>query len=193
MTWDLSVHQLDSLPEKVFNEEIDREIVKGVAGHRLGTQFLWSYHTKSESPRVVDLKTDRPELTPEQYARLMRLATLRSVDSYFHKIRNNLRSASRPVLTPDSNGLTSDRQFPLQTGHADQDHRDLPLPPQLDGHAADDADAGNEARSRKGADLREGSLWRVSGATDHHGDSCSTTTMSMNPTKRGSFEIRYDS
>lgn len=37
----LSAHQLDSLPEKIFNEneEIDREIVKRLADHRLGTPF----------------------------------------------------------------------------------------------------------------------------------------------------------
>lgn len=107
----LSAHQLNSLPEKIFNEEIDREIVKRLAGHRLGTPFAWPYHTKSEPSRVVDLKTDRPELTTERCARLMRLATLRSVDSYFHKIRSNVRPASRPVSTPSSNGRTWDRHF----------------------------------------------------------------------------------
>lgn len=107
----LSAHQLDSLPEKVFNEEIDREIVKRLAGHRLGTPFAWPYHTKSEPSRVVDLKTDRPELTTERCARLMRLATLRSVDSYFHKIRSNVRPTSRPVSTPSNNGRTWDRHF----------------------------------------------------------------------------------
>tara|TARA_R110000787_G_scaffold64644_1_gene145845 strand:- start:103 stop:1836 length:1734 start_codon:yes stop_codon:yes gene_type:complete len=107
----LTAHQLDCLPEKVFNEEIDREIVKRLAGHQLGAPFAWPYHTKSEPSRVVDLKTDRPELTTERYARLMRLATLRSVDSYFHKIRSNIRPASRPVSTPSNNGRTWDRHF----------------------------------------------------------------------------------
>ena len=41
----------------------------------------------------------------------MRLATLRSVDSYFHKIRSNIRPASRPVSTPSNNGRTWDRHF----------------------------------------------------------------------------------
>ncbi len=107
----LTAHQLDCLPEKILNEEIDREIVKRLAGHRLGTPYAWPYHTKSEPSRVVDLKTDRPELSTERCARLMRLATLRSVDSYFHKIRSNVRPASRPVSTPSGNGRTWDRHF----------------------------------------------------------------------------------
>jgi hypothetical protein len=85
--------------------------VKRLAGQRLGTPFAWSYHTKSEPSRVVDLKTDRPELTTERCARLMRRATLRSVDRYCHKIRSDVRPASRPVSTPSNNGRTSDRHF----------------------------------------------------------------------------------
>lgn len=107
----LTAHQLDSLPEKVLNEEIDREIVKRLAGHPLGAPFAWPYHSKSEPDRVIDLRTDRAELSTDRFARLMRLATLRSVDSYFHKIRSNVRAASRPVSTPSGNGRTWDRHF----------------------------------------------------------------------------------
>ncbi len=107
----LTAQQLDSLPEFVLNEEIDREIVKRLAGRPLGSTFEWPYHTKSEPSRIIDLKTDRPELSTERCARLMRLATLRSVDSYFHKIRSNVRPASRPVSTPSANGRTWDRHF----------------------------------------------------------------------------------
>ena len=107
----LTAHQLNSLPEFVLNEEIDREIVKRLAGRPIGSPFDWPYHTKSEPSRAVDLKTDRPELSTERCARLMRLATLRSVDSYFHKIRSNVRPASRPVSTPSANGRTWDRHF----------------------------------------------------------------------------------
>jgi transposase-like protein len=107
----LTTHELDSLPEMVFNEEIDRAIVNRLPGHKIGAPFAWPYHTKSEPSRIVDLKTDRPSLSSERYARLMRLATLRSVDSYFHKIRSNVRPASRPVSTPSGNGRTWDRYF----------------------------------------------------------------------------------
>ncbi|WP_076533181.1 hypothetical protein [Roseovarius nanhaiticus] len=107
----LTPHELNSLPAFVLNEEIDKEIVKRMAGRPLGSLFAWPYHTKSEPSRVIDLKTDRPELSTERCARLMRLATLRSVDSYFHKIRSNVRPAARPVSTPSANGRTWDRHF----------------------------------------------------------------------------------
>jgi transposase-like protein len=107
----LSAHQLNCLPAFVLDEELDRLIVKQLAGQTIGTPFAWPYHTKSEPSRVVDLKTDRADLTTERCARLMRLATLRSVDSYFHKIRSNVRPASRPVSTPSGNGRTWDRYF----------------------------------------------------------------------------------
>lgn len=41
----------------------------------------------------------------------MRLATLRSVDSYFHKVRSNLRFAARGSSTPSGNGQTWDRHY----------------------------------------------------------------------------------
>ncbi len=41
----------------------------------------------------------------------MRFAILRSADSYFHKIRSNVRPASRPVSTPSGNGRAWDRYF----------------------------------------------------------------------------------
>lgn len=107
----LTAHQLDCLPSAVLNDELDREIVKRLIGHKIGKPFAWPYHTKSEPTRVVDLKTDRSQLTTERCARLMRLATLRSVDSYFHKIRSNVRPASRPVSTPSGNGRTWDGYY----------------------------------------------------------------------------------
>ena len=108
---ELTAHQIDCLPEEVLNEELDREITKRLVGHTIGTPFAWPYHTKSETSRVVDLKTDRAALSTERCARLMRLATLRSVDSYFHKTRSNVRPASRPVSTPSGNGRTWDRHY----------------------------------------------------------------------------------
>lgn len=41
----------------------------------------------------------------------MRLATLRSVDSYFYKVRSNIRFAARPAHTPSGNGRTWDRHY----------------------------------------------------------------------------------
>lgn len=89
----LTAHQLDCLPEKVLNEEIDLEMVKRLIGHSLGAQLDWPYHSKSESNRGVDLRTDRAALSTDWFARLMRLAAMRSVDSYFHKIGSKVRPA----------------------------------------------------------------------------------------------------
>jgi hypothetical protein len=77
----------------------------------VGAPFLWPYHTKSEPLRTIRLLTDRPEMERARRARLMRLATLRSVDSYFHKVRRNLRFASRPAHTPSGNGRAWDRHY----------------------------------------------------------------------------------
>ena len=107
----LSAHQLNCLPTFVLNEALDRLIVKQLTGRATGAPFAWPSHTKSGPSRVVDLKTDRAGLTTERCARLMRLATLRSVDRYFHKIRSTVRPASRPVSTPSGNGRTWDRHF----------------------------------------------------------------------------------
>ena len=41
----------------------------------------------------------------------MRLATLRSVDAYFHKVRSNIRFAARPAHTASGNGRTWDRHY----------------------------------------------------------------------------------
>ena len=47
----------------------------------------------------------------DRRARLMRLATLRAVDAYFHKVRSNLRFAARPAHTPSGNGRAWDRHY----------------------------------------------------------------------------------
>jgi len=41
----------------------------------------------------------------------MRLATLRSVDAYFHKIRSNIRATARPGRTASSNNRAWDRHY----------------------------------------------------------------------------------
>jgi transposase-like protein len=105
----LTAHQLNSLPRFVFEEEVDREITKRLVGHQLGARFPWPYHSQSEPCRIVHLRTDRAPLANERRARLMRLATLRSVDAYFHKIRSNIKAAWRPAATPSGNGRFWDR------------------------------------------------------------------------------------
>lgn len=86
--------------------------VEGLLGtYPVGMPFEWPFHTKSEPGREIRILTDRPSMPNDRRARLMRLATLRSVDSYFHKVRSNLRFAARPGHTPSGNGQTWDRHY----------------------------------------------------------------------------------
>ena len=80
-------------------------------GHLLGEPFAWPFHTKSEPHRRIRILTDRADMAPDRRARLMRLATLRSVDAYFHKVRSNIRFAARPGHTPSGNGRAWDRHY----------------------------------------------------------------------------------
>ncbi|PTW95449.1 hypothetical protein C8N33_1301 [Pararhodobacter aggregans] len=80
-------------------------------GSPLGAPFAWPFHTKSEPHRRIRILTDRADMDPDRRARLMRLATLRSVDAYFHKVRSNIRFAARPAHTPSGNGRTWDRHY----------------------------------------------------------------------------------
>ncbi|MBR9766777.1 MAG: hypothetical protein GYB53_25490 [Rhodobacteraceae bacterium] len=79
--------------------------------HLLGAPFAWPFHTKSEPHRRIRILTDRVDMEPDRRARLMRLATLRSVDAYFHKVRSNIRFAARPAHTPSGNGRAWDRHY----------------------------------------------------------------------------------
>ena len=98
-----------SLSDK--NDCLDATVEGLLAGHLPGEPFLWPFHTKSEPTRLVRILTDRPEMAPDRRARLIRLATLRSVDSYFHKVRSNIKFAARPGHTPSSNGRTWDKHY----------------------------------------------------------------------------------
>uniref|UniRef100_A4WR02 Uncharacterized protein n=1 Tax=Cereibacter sphaeroides (strain ATCC 17025 / ATH 2.4.3) TaxID=349102 RepID=A4WR02_CERS5 len=86
--------------------------VEGLLVGRLpGEPFAWPFHTKSEPHRRIRIITDRIGMAPDRRARLMRLATLRSVDAYFHKVRSNVRFAARPGRTPSSNDRAWDRHY----------------------------------------------------------------------------------
>ncbi|MGR3453614.1 transposase [Pseudooceanicola sp.] len=97
------------LEEKL--QRTDTAIEGLLHGHLLGEPFAWPFHTKSEPHRRIRILTDRPDMAPDRRARLMRLATLRSVDSYFHKVRSNIRFAARPAHTPSGNGRAWDRHY----------------------------------------------------------------------------------
>ncbi|WP_226626796.1 hypothetical protein [Alloyangia pacifica] len=92
-------------------QRTDMAIEGLLCGHLLGEPFAWPFHTKSEPHRRIRILTDRLEMAPDRRARLMRLATLRSVDAYFHKVRSNIRFAARPAHTPSGNGRTWDRHY----------------------------------------------------------------------------------
>lgn len=107
----LPEEELSLIPGRYLNAEIDKLIEPRLLLTKIGDPFLWPFHTKSEPNRVIDLLTDRPTLMNDRRARLMRLGTLRSVDSYFHKVGSNVRAAFRPSATPSSNGQTWDRYY----------------------------------------------------------------------------------
>ncbi|WP_273524681.1 hypothetical protein [Rhodosalinus sediminis] len=95
--------QFRTIPTQFANEIIDYEIVGQIEGAPPGCPFEWPYHTKPEPDRTLRILTDRGQIPVDRKARLMRLATLRSVDSYFHKVRSNIRATARPGHTPSSN------------------------------------------------------------------------------------------
>ena len=95
-----------ALSPREREEQTDIAIEGLLRGYQLSEPFEWPFHTKSEPYRRIRILTDRPDMAPERRARLMRLATLRSVDAYFHKVRSNVRFAARPAHTPSANGRT---------------------------------------------------------------------------------------
>lgn len=105
----ISRSQWKALPAEEAIEITDQVIAQMLIGQPLGDPFEWPFHTKAEPNRKVRILTDCPTMDPDRRARLMRLATLRSVDQYFHKVRSNLRFAARAGHTPSSNGRAWDR------------------------------------------------------------------------------------
>ncbi|WP_156945892.1 hypothetical protein [Roseicyclus elongatus] len=108
--------QWSTMPAEDAIKITDHIISQMLVGHPLDAPFDWPFHTKAEPNRKVRILTDRPEMDPDRRARLMRLATLRSVDQYFHKVRSNLRFAARPGHTPSNNGRAWDRHYLYNPG-----------------------------------------------------------------------------
>lgn len=99
----ITPEQFKAIPTEFANEIIDYEIIAQIQGAPSGCPFNWPYHTKPEPDRTLRILTDRGQIPVDRQARLMRLATLRSVDAYFHKVRSNIRATARPGHTPSSN------------------------------------------------------------------------------------------
>lgn len=92
-------------------EQTDLAVEHLLGPNPIAAPFSWPFHTKSEPHRKIRLLTDRAAMAPDRPARLMRLATLRSVDAHFHKVRSNIRFAARPAHTPSGNGRAWDRHY----------------------------------------------------------------------------------
>lgn len=105
----ISRSQWPDMPASHASAVIDEMVMQMLKGSALSAPFEWPFHTKSEPHRQIRLLTDHIGADPARRARQMRLATLRSVDAYFHKVRSNLRFAARPGHTPSGNGRTWDR------------------------------------------------------------------------------------
>ena len=101
----------DTIPTRYAFEIIDQATVERLRGAVSGAVYHWPYHTKSEPNRRIRILTDRGQIPIDRQARLMRLATLRSVDAYFHKVRSNVRATARLGRTPSSNGRAWDRHY----------------------------------------------------------------------------------
>lgn len=107
----LSVSQINKLSNEDYAALADTEIAASIVGQDFRRQFHWPYHTKSEPDRRIQLLTDRPGHDYRSTARLLRLATLRSVDSYFNKFRGNLRFAARPQVSDTSDRKAWDKYY----------------------------------------------------------------------------------
>ncbi len=111
MATGLSRSQWEQLTSQEAIDATDQCVEQMLRNKATGEPFFWPFHTKSEPFRRIRILTDRTTMDPRRRARLMRLATLRSVDAYFHKVRSNLRFAARPGHTPSRNGRAWDRHY----------------------------------------------------------------------------------
>jgi transposase-like protein len=107
----IPAHLFDTIPTHYAFEIIDQATTERLRRTVPGWVFEWPYHTKSEPNRRIRILTDCGQIPIDRQARLMRLATLRSVDSYFHKVRSNVRATARPGRTPSANGRAWDRHY----------------------------------------------------------------------------------
>lgn len=105
--------ELTDLTDEEYAALVDQQVATQLVGYAFGGRqwFDWPYHTKSEPLKKVQFLTDDTLLTYPKKARLVRLATLRSVDSYFHRVRSNLRFAARPGISHGSDGRSWDRYY----------------------------------------------------------------------------------
>lgn len=111
----VSLVHLDMMQARQLEEGIDGVVAAEIRAsgwsipRLVGGGYRWPFDSKSEPNRKVSILTARPGDDPDRIARLLRLGTLRSVDAYFHKVRSNLRAASRAGTS--STGRKWDRYY----------------------------------------------------------------------------------
>ena len=125
---DLTTHELVSLPEMVFNEEIDRAIVHRLprAQDRSAVRSAIPHEVRAIADRGSQNGSALAEQREIRTARL-RLATLRRASIVTSRtFRSNVRPASRPVSTPSGKRPSSGiRHFRYRPELLVIDHRNL--------------------------------------------------------------------
>lgn len=91
----IGIADLRRMSNEEYADLVDEEVACAIIGEDLRYGYQYPFSRKSEPQKRVWLLTDSPDKGYRQKARLLRLATLRSVDSYFHKVRSNISFAAR--------------------------------------------------------------------------------------------------
>lgn len=107
----MPIDQIRQLSDEDYARLVDFALSIRVMGWPLNLGARFPFSRKSEPNKVVKVPTWRPERDAMSAARLIRRATLRSVDAYFHKFRSNVRFASRPAISSGNVGHTWDKQY----------------------------------------------------------------------------------
>ncbi|MDO6755087.1 hypothetical protein [Phaeobacter inhibens] len=94
-------------------EQTDLVVEGLLETHPVGMPFDWPFHTRSEPGREIRTLTGRPSMPNDRSARLMRLATLRSVDYY--SPRGEIKPSLRRTTWAHAKRQRSDLGAPLPT------------------------------------------------------------------------------
>ncbi len=108
-------------PIRAFSNEdyaklVDSVLAGQIAGWPLDQGIGYPFPRKSEPSKRDRIPTFRQRRASLSSVHLLRLSTLRSVDSYFHKFRSNICFASRPSVSSGSPGDAWDRQYRYRLG-----------------------------------------------------------------------------
>ncbi|MBC7144887.1 MAG: IS1 family transposase [Thioclava marina] len=95
----IGIADLRNLSNEDFADLSDDIVATLIKDQDLRRGFQYPFSRKSEPHRKITLLTDDGSRSNRARARLLRLATLRSVDAYFHKFRSNVRFAARPQVS----------------------------------------------------------------------------------------------